>query len=109
LTGEATRPTSPQAQQIALALLRLWLSPAQAAQYNSQEHFDVIGSDTGTRYRIRHEQMMNIDQLDSAGNTVCRWCFAPEGEVAPGDCMLAQKIALETFETKVLAIANRRN
>jgi hypothetical protein len=56
--------------------------------------------------------MMNIDQLDSAGNRVCQWCFAPEGpegELAAGDCMLAQKIALETFETKVLAIANRRH
>ena len=103
-----TRPPSSQAQQKALALLRLWLSPEQAAQYNSEEHFDVIGSDTGTRYRIRHGQMMNIDQLDSAGNRVCQWCFAPEGELAAGDCMLAQKIALETFETKVLAIANRR-
>jgi hypothetical protein len=52
--------------------------------------------------------MMNIDQLDSAGNKVCGWCFVPEGELAAGDCMLAQKIALETFETKVLAIANQR-
>jgi hypothetical protein len=109
LTGQRTRPTSSQAQQKALTLLCLWLSPEQAAQYNSQEHFDVIGSDTGTRYRIRHGQMMNIDQLDSAGNRVCQWCFAPEGELAAGDCMLAQKIALETFETKVLAIANRRH
>jgi hypothetical protein len=58
----------------ALSLLRLWLSPEQAAQYNSEEHFDVIGSDTGTRYRIRHGQMMNIDQLDSAGKRVCQWC-----------------------------------
>jgi hypothetical protein len=109
LTGNRTRPASSQAKQKALTLLRLWLSPEQAAQYNSQQHFDVIGSDTGTHYRIRHGQMMNIDQLDSAGNRVCQWCFAPEGELAAGDCMLAQKIALETFETKVLAIANRRN
>jgi hypothetical protein len=109
LTGQRTRPPSPQAQQKALALLRLWLSPEQAAQYNSEEHFDVVGSDTGTRYRIRHAQMMNIDQLDPAGNRVGQWCFAPEGGLASGDCMLAQKIALETFETRVLAIANRRN
>jgi hypothetical protein len=107
LAGE--RPPSAQAQQKAVALLRLWLSPEQAAQYNSEEYFDVIGSDTGTRYRIRRGQMMNIDQLDSTGNRVCRWCFAPEGGLAPGDCMLAQKIALETFETKVLAIANRNS
>jgi hypothetical protein len=105
LTGQRTRPTSSQTQQKA----RPWLSPEEAAQYDSQEHFDVIGSDTRTRYRIRHGQMMNIDQLDSAGNRICQWCFAPEGGLAAGDCMLAQKIALEMFETKVLAIANRRN
>ena len=107
LAGERTPPPTAQAQQKALALLRLWLSAEQAAQYNSEEYFDVIGSDTGTRYRIRRGQMMNIDQLDSTGNRVCRWCFAPEGGLAQGDCMLAQKIALETFETKALAIANR--
>ena len=104
---KATGPPSPQAEQKSLALLRLWLSPEQVAQYNSKEHFEVIGSDTGTRYRIRHGSMINIDQLDRAGNKVCAWCFMPEGNLAAGDCMLAQKIALETFETKVLAIANR--
>jgi hypothetical protein len=95
------------AERKALALLRAWLSPEQAQQYDSRKHFEVIGSDTGTRYRIRHGHMINIDQLDSAGNKVCAWCFVPEGNLAAGDCMLAQKIALETFETKVLAIANR--
>jgi hypothetical protein len=107
LADQRTRVLSPEARQKSLALLRLWLSPEQVAQYNSNEHFDVIGSDTGTRYRIRHGQMTNIDQLDSAGGKVCAWCFVPEGNLAAGDCMLAQKIALETFETKVLAIANR--
>jgi hypothetical protein len=42
-------------------------------------HFIVVGSDTG---------------------------FAPE-DVATGDVNLAQKIALENFETKALRIANR--
>ena len=51
--------------------------------------------------------MMNIDQLDSAGNKVCAWCLVPVGNLAAGDCMLAQKIALETFESKALALANR--
>jgi hypothetical protein len=32
-------------------------------------------------------------------------CFAPEGIVAVGDVMLAQKIALEKFELATLAIA----
>jgi hypothetical protein len=85
-----------------------WLSPAQAQQYNSQKHFEVIGSGTGTRYRIRHGRMVNIDQLDSAGNKVCMWCVVPEGNLTASDCMLAQKIALETFEAKALAVANKR-
>jgi hypothetical protein len=106
-TAERARAASLPAERKALALLRAWLSPGQAQQYDSRKHFEVIGSDIGTRYRIRHGHMINIDQLDSAGNKVCAWCFVPEGNLAAGDFMLAQKIALETFETKVLAVANR--
>jgi hypothetical protein len=108
VTSERMRAPTSEAEQKAHALLRAWLSPEQAQQYNSQRHFDVIGSDTGTRYRIRHGRMVNIDQLDSAGNKVCVWCVVPEGNLAASDCMLVQKIALETFETKALAIANQR-
>jgi hypothetical protein len=28
--------------------------------------------------------MMNVDQLDSAGNKVCAWCFVPEGKLSCG-------------------------
>jgi hypothetical protein len=109
VTAERTRAPSSDAEQKARALLRAWLSAEQAQQYNSQKHFEVIGSDTGTRYRIRHGHQINIDQLDSAGKKVCMWCVVPEGNLAASDCMLAQKIALETFETKALAIANQRS
>jgi hypothetical protein len=108
VTAERMRDPSSEAEQKAHALLRAWLSPEQAQQYNSQKHFDVIGSDTGTRYRIRHGRMVNIDRLDSAGNRVCVLCVVPEGNLAASDCMLAQKIALETFETEALTIANQR-
>jgi hypothetical protein len=66
-----TRPSS-KAEQKAHVLLRAWLSPEQARQYDSQKHFEVIGSDTGTRYRIRHGQMINIDQLDFTGKALRR-------------------------------------
>jgi hypothetical protein len=108
VTTERTRAPSSEAEQKAHALLCAWLSPEQAQQYNSQKQFEVIGSDTGTRYRIRHGRMVNIDQLDSAGDRVCVLCVVPEGNLAASDCMLAQKIALEMFETKALAIANQR-
>jgi hypothetical protein len=107
VTAERIRDPTVEAEQKAHALLRAWLSPEQAQQYNSQKHFDVIGSDTGKRYRIRHGKMMNVDELDSVGNRVCEWCFLPEGKLAAGDVMLAQKIALETFESQALAVANR--
>jgi hypothetical protein len=107
MIAERTRAASSQAEQKALTLLRPWLSPEQARQYDSEKRFEVNRSDTGTRYRIRHGRMMNVDQLDSAGNKVCAWCFVPVGNLAAGDCMLAQKIALETFESEALAIANQ--
>jgi hypothetical protein len=108
VTAERRRAPTLEAEQKAHALLCAWLSPEQAQQYNSQKHFEVTGSDTGTRYRIRPGRMVNIDQLDADGKKVCMWCVVPEGNLAASDCMLAQKIALETFETKALAIANQR-
>jgi hypothetical protein len=59
-------------------------------------------------YRITDGAMTNVHQLDPAGRTVARSCFAPEGGLALGDILLAQKIALETMERKVLALANRQ-
>jgi hypothetical protein len=99
VTAERTRAPSSEAEQKAHALLRAWLLPGRPSS-------TIPRSDAGTRYRIRHGRMVNIDQLDSGGNKVCMWCVVPE-DLAASDCMLAQKIALETFEAKVLAIANR--
>jgi hypothetical protein len=87
-------------------LLRQWLSPDQAEQYDKYQRFEVVGSDTGTRYRILRGTTMNIEELAADGYVTRRWCFAPEGTLATGDVMLAQKIALETFELDALAIAN---
>jgi hypothetical protein len=78
------------------------LSPDQADQYDTYWRFDVVGSDTGTRYRIRRGTVMNIEELTGDGYVARRWCFAPEGSLAIGDVMLAQKIALETFELDAL-------
>ena len=38
---------------------------------------------------------------------MCGWCFFPEGNLVTGDVMLAQKVALELFETDALKIANK--
>jgi len=106
LQGDRAR-WNGEAEQKARALLRRWLSPAQLEQYEKKGHFEVVGSDSGKRYRIHRYDQMNIEELDERGARVAVWCFLPEGNLPVGDTMLAQKIALETNERSALAIANR--
>jgi hypothetical protein len=91
----------------AQTLLKSWLSPKQRASYERFRYFDVIGSDTGTRYRIHHGTQTNIEELNSTGHHVCKWCFVPDGDLVAGDVMLAQKVALETNERGALSVAHR--
>ena len=90
----------------ALALLREHLSPAQRALFDSSGYFDVVGSQTGTRYRIRIGRISNIDVYGVDGAYVRSLCFAPSGNLPLGDVLLAQKLALEGFEPETLAVAN---
>ena len=48
---------------------------------------------------------MNIYELNESGDI--GWCFVPEGSLAIGDVMLAQKVALETNERAALAVAHK--
>jgi hypothetical protein len=89
-----------------LRLLRSWLSPEQRAQFDARRYFEVIGCDSGKRYRIHHGVVTNVHEMDAAGHSKVGWCFAPVGHLVAGDVMLAQKIALETNESGALAAAN---
>ena len=82
------------------------LSPAQRVQYEQLGYFEVIGGTTGTRYRIRRDYQMNVEQLDAKGKRARMLCFMPEGQLAVGDIMLAQKLALELFEHEAINVAN---
>ena len=75
-----------------------WLSAEQRAQFEQHRYFDVIGCDSGKRYRIHYGTAANVHEVDDAGNATMGWCFVPSGFLVPGDVMLAQKIALETDE-----------
>ncbi|MEH2488632.1 hypothetical protein [Bradyrhizobium sp. AZCC 2230] len=88
-------------------LLREWLSPDQRAQFDAKGYFEVTGSHTGRRYRIHYGTVSNVLELDDEMQPNTGWCFVPERALVAGDVMLAQKIALETDEAAVLAIANR--
>src|SRR5215469_12001568 len=92
-------------------LLREWLSPNQRAQFDDKDYFEVVGCDSGRRYRIynrmTHREMTNVYEVDHAGRSRVAWCFLPAGRLVAADIMLAQKIALETNEHNALAVANR--
>jgi hypothetical protein len=88
-------------------LLRDWLSPAQRAQFDANNYFEVTGSHTGRRYRVQFGTLSNVVELDASGQPAIGWCFVPDRALTTGDVMLAQKIALETDEAVVLALAHR--
>ena len=90
----------------ALGLLKQNLTSFQYDQYLKRGCFDVIGERTGNRYRISHGASMNVSQLDANGRCLRRLCFHPRGGLVEGDVLLAQKLALESFELDALAVAN---
>jgi hypothetical protein len=94
------------AEQRGFALLQTWLDSEQAEQWATLRAFEVLGCDTGTRYRITCGSAMNVQQLDQTGRSVARWCFVPKGDLVMGDILLAQKIALETMERRVFKLGN---
>jgi hypothetical protein len=104
------RRISPASERNAHArgvqLLTENLSPAQRDQYVGYGYFEVIGGDTGKRYRIKQGSQMNVEELDKKGKRVKVLCFMPKGGLVLGDVMLAQKLSLELFESQALAVAN---
>lgn len=88
-----------------MTLLREWLLPEQRAQFDANKWFDVIGCDTGKRYRIRYGRATNVVEISEEHCPVIGWCFVPKGPLVAGDVMLAQKIALETDEHAALSVA----
>lgn len=95
-----------EAQERGLRLLKDNLTPEQRQSYETNRYFDVKGGESGTTYRIRHGRQMNIDVLDEKGKRRNGLCFLPVGGLVAGDCMLAQKTALELYESEALKVAN---
>jgi hypothetical protein len=105
---ETQRQSIVEAANGSRQLLIKELSPAQLEDFDHTGSFNVRGGDTGTLYRIVYGTSMNIVILSVDGApTGQRICFAPRGYIPTFDCMLAQKISLESDETATLRIANR--
>jgi len=99
--------TKVLARARSLQRLRENLTSKQLEQLTREGFFEVRGGATGNRYRISRGTSMNVSQLDSKGSAIRRLCFYPEGGLAEGDVLLAQKVALELFEPDALAVANK--
>jgi hypothetical protein len=88
-------------------LLKANLTASQLNDFLTYRCFDVVGGSSGRTYRIRLAGAMNVEEIDERGRRLGRLCFFPEGTLVDWDVMLAQKVALETFESEALAIANK--
>ena len=62
-----------------LVLLREWLSPTQKAQFDGGRYFDVVGCDSGRRYRIFYGKVTNVHEIDDAEKRVTGLVFCPIG------------------------------
>ena len=91
-----------EADQKSIVLLKEWLTPEQLKDFEQTNSFDVKGCLTGARYRISKARSFGVRRMDV--NRLL--CFVPTTANSLGDIMLAQKIMLETNETKALKIAN---
>ena len=74
-----TMPIKAAREAHGVALLREWLSPAQRAQFDTSEYFEIVGCDSGGRYRIHYGRVTNVHQIDEAGQPVAGLCFVPSG------------------------------
>ena len=81
------------------------LSPVQRAQYAARGHFDETGGDTGGTI-VSCALPTERRGARSQGSARRSLCFLPEGRVPVADVMLAQKIALELFESEALKVAH---
>jgi hypothetical protein len=62
LPPQRFRTARYQAEEKSLVLLRSWLTPQQLKQWTRGREFEVIGCDTGNRYRISDTTSLNILQ-----------------------------------------------
>jgi hypothetical protein len=102
--GALRKRMTPERRRVDLLLANL--TPEQRRQYRRERNFDVVGGQSGTRYRLWHCFQQNIEELDGNGRRRWVWCFHPRETLVLGDVLLAQKTALELFENEAIRIAH---
>ena len=85
LGGTVGSDLCAEAEKKSLELLKSWLSPSQLKDYKKHSSFFVIGSDTGTQYRLISERSYNIIEFADGKPTGQKFCVVPAQSVALGD------------------------
>jgi len=80
---------------------------AASTEFAEKGYFEVVGGDTGRRYRIYAGTVTNVCEVDENGRLTMGVCFLPMGDLPIGDVMLSQKIALESSESHALGVARK--
>jgi len=93
-----------EAKQRADELLKAHLTPQQREEFEQHNQFHLLIGDK--KYRIRRGRSRNIQLVNEQGAVVKTLCAHPSVMVPDGDCLLAQKLMLETDEQEFLRIAN---
>lgn len=104
---EAIRKKEEAAKKRATETLRRHLSPSQRKQYDTGNHFHVVGSD-GKRYEIDcKKRMHNVFEIDERGKRLVEYCIFQSGSTPLPDNHLAQKLLLEADAERFRKIANQ--
>jgi hypothetical protein len=59
--------------------LRRWLSPSQRERFGRGGYFEVIGGDSGKRYRIHAGASVNVCEIDEREARAVARRFTPNG------------------------------
>ena len=81
---ERYRARFPTRKQRGINLLREWLSPEQRAQFDAKRYFDVIGCDSGKRYRIRYGDTTNVQEFGGNNASLGRLVLPTGGAISCG-------------------------
>lgn len=89
----------------AMDLLYSCLNDEQREMLRAHKKFRVVSNKLNI-FEICEGKTHNIYKLDMQGKRVENWCVLPQGELAMGDVLLAQKVWLETDEADTAKFAN---
>lgn len=91
-------------------LLLEFLDEHQKKEYQEKKYFhlEVLDSKTNEkkRYRIEKGFAGNVRRVDEQGKILKRYCIHTRERLPDEDCMLTQKLLLETNEEHFLRVAN---